>query len=108
MIGELSPGLILILGAVLVPFLPGRVRAVYMLALPVLAFAHVLTLQHGEFGQLRLLDLTLTTLRVDKLSLLFGYVFVLAILLGNIYAWHLDDTTSCLRTALAVAKNIGG
>jgi multicomponent Na+:H+ antiporter subunit D len=92
MIGEFSPGLILILGAVLVPFLRGPLRAVYMLALPVVAFAYLLSLQHGEFGQLHLLDLTLTTLRVDKLSLLFGYIFLIAMLLSIIYALHLDDS----------------
>ncbi len=37
MIADLPPGLILILGAILVPFLPGRLRQLYMLALPLLA-----------------------------------------------------------------------
>ncbi len=37
MIAELPPGLILILGALLILVLPGRLRQVYMLALPVLA-----------------------------------------------------------------------
>ncbi len=36
MIADLPPGLILILGAILVPLLPGRLRQLYMLALPVL------------------------------------------------------------------------
>ena len=35
---DVSPGLVLILGALLVPLLRGSVRPVYMLALPVLAF----------------------------------------------------------------------
>ena len=41
MIAELPTALILILGAALVPFVKGRVRAVYVLALPIAALAHV-------------------------------------------------------------------
>jgi multicomponent Na+:H+ antiporter subunit D len=92
MIGEISPGLILIAGAALVPLLAGRVRAVFMLTLPVLAFAYLIWLPVGQFGQVELFGLTLQTLRVDKLSLLFGYVFLIAALLGGIYSLHLRDT----------------
>jgi multicomponent Na+:H+ antiporter subunit D len=92
MIGEFSPGLILIAGGLLLPLLPERLRGTWLLALPVLAFAHLLTLSSGEFGQVQLLNLTLVTLRVDKLSLLFGYVFLIATFLAAIYALHLRDT----------------
>ena len=92
MTGELSPGLILIIGGLLLPLLPGRLRGTYLLALPVLAFAHLFTLPHGEFGQIQLLNLTLVTLRVDKLSLLFGYAFLIAAFLAAIFALHVRDT----------------
>ena len=72
MIGELNPGLILIIGALLIPVLPALLRAPYMLALPIIAFFHVLGLPMGELGQIQLFDMTLVTLRVDKLSLVFG------------------------------------
>ena len=38
------------------------------------------------------MGLSLVTLRVDKLSLLFGYVFLLAAFLGGLYALHVRDT----------------
>ena len=41
--------LIVILGAALVPLLRGRVRFVYSLLLPAVAFVWVLALPHGEF-----------------------------------------------------------
>jgi multicomponent Na+:H+ antiporter subunit D len=91
MTGEFSPGLILIIGALLVPLLPGRLRGLYLLALPLIAFGHLLTLPYGEFGHVEFLGLKLITLRVDKLSVLFGYVFLIAAFLGAIYAWHLRD-----------------
>ena len=38
MIAEIPPGLILILGAVLVPLLKGWARNIYMVALPIVLF----------------------------------------------------------------------
>jgi multicomponent Na+:H+ antiporter subunit D len=92
MTGEFPPGLILVLGALLVPLLPGRLRGAFMLALPVAAFFYLLSLPYGQLGQIQIFDLTLTTTRVDRLSLMFGYVFALAALIGMIFALHLKDT----------------
>jgi multicomponent Na+:H+ antiporter subunit D len=93
MIGSLlSPGLILILGAALVPLLRGRARSAYMLALPIVAFLHLLGLPHGEFGQIQLFGIELTTVRVDRLSVVFGYIFLIATFLGLLYALHVKDT----------------
>lgn len=91
MIGEVSPGLILIVGAFLVPVLRGHLRSAYMLALPVVAFWHLLGLPNGELGQTELFDLALVTLRVDQLSFIFGSIFLLAAFLGLIFALHVDD-----------------
>lgn len=88
--GELSPGLIVILGALLVPVLSGRLRAAWMLALPFVAFAQTLGLEHGLHGTVSLFDFELTTLRVDRLSLLFGYVFLIALLICVIFQLHAD------------------
>ena len=60
---EINPGLLLIVGALLIPFLPGIVRSVYMLALPIVAFLYLLGQPIGELGQIQLFDMTLTTLR---------------------------------------------
>jgi len=92
MIADFPVALIPILGSVLVPFLRGRVRAAYMILLPAAAFAWLLLLPYGEFAHYELFGQTLTAMRVDRLSLLFGYVFVIAILLGTIYALQVSDT----------------
>ena len=105
--GELNPGLVLIIGALLVPVLPGLVRSSYMLALPVVAFIHVLGLPIGELGQLQLFDMTLVTTRVDKLSLIFGYIFLLATLLGVIYALHVGDRVQHATGLIYAGSAIG-
>jgi multicomponent Na+:H+ antiporter subunit D len=84
---------LLILGAALVPLLRGRARAAWLLALPAAAFVWLLLLPHGEHGRFELLGYTLTTMRVDRLSLLFGYVFAIALFLGAIFALHVEDAT---------------
>lgn len=92
MISSLSPGLVLICGAALVPLLRGQLRAAYMLMLPLAALALTLSLPTGSHGEFELFGLALTPVRVDGFSLIFGYVFLIATFLGVIYALHLDDT----------------
>jgi len=84
---------LLIFGAALVPLLRGRLRAAWMLALPVAAFAWLLALPHGEFARFELMGHALTAMRVDRLSLLFGYAFLIATFLATIYALQVEDTT---------------
>jgi multicomponent Na+:H+ antiporter subunit D len=91
MIGSLSPALVLILGAVLVPFLGGRVRAVYMLALPVVGLAWLAALPDGEFGAFAFLGLEIVPVRIDAWSRMFGYIFFLATFLSVIYALHVRE-----------------
>ncbi|MGD9866866.1 MAG: Na(+)/H(+) antiporter subunit D [Hyphomicrobiales bacterium] len=88
---EISPGLVLVLGALLVPVLRGRARAIYTLALPVLAFAHLAMLPYGNFGEIQFLGLDLVTLRVDRLSSIFGFIFLIAAFVSVIYALHEED-----------------
>ena len=93
MIAELSPGLILIARRACSRRCCRRACGhCLMVVLPLVAFAHLLALPHGEFGQVQVMGLSLVTLRVDKLSLLFGYVFLLAAFLGGLYALHVRDT----------------
>lgn len=107
MIADLSPGLILVAGALLVPFLRGVVRSAWMLALPVVAFAHLAVLPAGEFGQIGLFGLTLTTVRVDALSRVFGYIFLVAALLGVIYSLHVRDTLQHVAGLVYAGSAVG-
>ena len=92
MISSLPPGLLLMLGACLLPLFPGRLKIGWMLALPVLSFLQLLQLPDGALIQFTLFDYTLTPVRVDRLSLIFGYVFHLAAFLSALYAAHVKDT----------------
>jgi multicomponent Na+:H+ antiporter subunit D len=87
----LSPALIIVVGAFVVPLLGHRLRNVYMLALPAVAFAVLLSMPDGDHGTLQYMGLELVTLRVDDWSRIFSYIFLLATALSVVYAWHIRD-----------------
>ena len=108
----LPPAAILLLGALLVPFLRGRVRSVYLLALPLAGLANVLALPEGEFNRLSLFSYELIGARVDKLSLLFGYLFHIAAFLGLLFSLRsrdpLQQTSALLYAGSAVGAVFAG
>ena len=91
MTANLIPGSVLIFGALLVPLIRGRLQSAYLLALPLLSLYFLLGLPYGEYGQISLFDYTLTSIRVDKLSFVFGIIFHFAAFLSVLYALHVRD-----------------
>lgn len=98
---------VLILGAAAVPLTRGALRRAYMLLLPVVTFALLFALPYGDYGQFSLLGHTLTLMRVDRLSLLFGYIFLIATLLIVIYSQHLEDTTQHVAGLVYAGSALG-
>jgi multicomponent Na+:H+ antiporter subunit D len=90
---DIPPFVVFFAGALAVGFTRGRVRQLLLLAIPVLGGLNLLGAEAGVHMQFEFLGYTLTPFRVDKLSLLFGYLFHLAAFIGFIYALHLkkDD-----------------
>jgi multicomponent Na+:H+ antiporter subunit D len=85
------PGLVLIAGACLLPLLGRRARRLVMVLSPALALLDCLLMEPGTYGALPFLGQELVFGRVDRLSLVFSYVFSLLTLIGMIYALHVDD-----------------
>ena len=93
MIEHIPPAIILILGALLIPLFRGPLKAGYMLLLPVLSLWHLWSIPPGEYWQLTLFDYSLTMLRIDRLSMVFGTIFHIAAFINVIYALHVKDDT---------------
>jgi multicomponent Na+:H+ antiporter subunit D len=104
----LPPGAILILGGLLAPLVPKSVRRWYVLALPVLGFAHLLSFDKGFVQTLVVFGYELTPVRVDGLSLVFGYVFFIAAILGGIYGFAVTDKIQQVAALTYVGSAIGG
>lgn len=92
MTSSMPPFLLFYLGALLVPFVQGRVRTGVILATPLISGLFLLSFDAGYISQLQILDYTLTPVRVDKLSLLFGYLFHIAAFIAAIFSLHVKDT----------------
>ena len=87
----LHPGVLLIVGAWLLPLLRGRTKRLVMVLLPAAALGTCIVMAPGTYGEVRFLGQELVFGRVDRLSLVFSYVFALLALLGMVYALHVDD-----------------
>ena len=94
MLGSIPPFLIFFAGALLIPFVRGLPRMALLLLLPILGGANVWAIQDGFQIQYELMGYTLTPMRADRLSLLFGYLFHLAALIAITYLLHLKREDS--------------
>jgi multicomponent Na+:H+ antiporter subunit D len=105
---ELPPFLLYFLVALLVSATSGLARKAILLATPIVAAAHIaLHLDAGMVSTYSLLEFELILLRVDKLSLLFAYLFCLASFLGSIFAWHVEDTKQQLAGLIYAGSALG-
>lgn len=109
---EFNPGLLLICGALAVPFLRGIGRSIFMLALPIICLIFVFSLENGNYGEALFLGFELQTLRVDQLSKLFGIIFCLAAFVCGLYALHDNDlvqqTTALIYAGSAIGAVFAG
>ncbi|WP_440997675.1 Na(+)/H(+) antiporter subunit D [Arhodomonas sp. SL1] len=107
MLEWIHPSLVLIAGALLLPFLEGRSRQIWQIALPAFVLLILLGLEPGEYGRLSVGALELLPGRVDKLSLVFAYVFGIILVVGNIYALHVDDWIQHVAAMVYAAGALG-
>jgi multicomponent Na+:H+ antiporter subunit D len=82
----LHPGLVLIVGALLLPLLRGSLRAIAIVALPLAVLVLVWRVPDGPVWQLHFLDHALAPLQGDRLSRLFATIFALMAAGGGLYA----------------------
>ena len=87
----IHPSFVLVAGGVLAALLRGRFASMVMVIAPVLGFYTVYQLEPGATSTSSLFGFDLTTASVDKLSLLFGYLFHLAAFIAGLYSFHLRD-----------------
>ena len=91
MIDWVHPGAVLIAGSILIPFFKGRVKQAYLLLLPALAFLSVLNMSEGVYGAYHIMGQELIFGRVDKLSLVFSYIFSLTAFISMCYGLNLKE-----------------
>ncbi|MEN8257848.1 MAG: Na(+)/H(+) antiporter subunit D [Thermodesulfobacteriota bacterium] len=106
----MHPAAILIVGALLLPFMQNPVvRRPFLIAIPVLTFLQVMVVNGapGTYGVVSWMDWMLTFGRVDNLSIIFGFIMSLMCCVGTIYGLHVKNPYEHMAAWLYVAGSLG-
>ena len=90
--GFIHPSLLLIAGALLLPFIRGPLRQPYLFLVPLLALGSVLLNSSltGHWAVVDFLDWQLVFGRVDKLATVFALIMAMMAVIGTLYGLHVD------------------
>ncbi len=105
--GWLHPSILLIGGALLIPFLRDRLQQGYRLLLSAVFLLAVWQTVPGIHASFNFLGLDLVPGRADKLSLVFAYVFSLITVIGTIYSLHVKDNVQHVSAYVYAAAAVG-
>jgi len=107
MIKAVPPALIFILGAMLIPLLKGKLKQAYILLVPTVAFLDIIHLNQGTSWVYHFLGYELIFCKVDRLSLVVGYIFVIIGFLAILYCLHIKEDGQHIAAFLYVGSSLG-
>lgn len=122
---QINPGLWVIIAGLICGVMPANpLRKALAIAAPILAAVMIFMIHDGAgpiegsdyygilAGQIDIGGITLTTLRIDSLSVVWAYLFCLAGLINAIYALHekswITDSSALVYTGAAIAGVLSG
>lgn len=101
------PALFFFLGALLLPLFRGRAKKALLLLIPVLSIVSVALMEYGLYGQYQFLNITGLFGRVDRLSMVFAWVFVIMSFLGALYSLHREEDGHHIAGFFYVGGSLG-
>jgi len=104
---SLPPFVLFFAAAPLLALARGWTRNGVLLLVPVASGVALLGAPEGQVLTLSLLGYELTPYRVDRLSLLFGYLFHLAAFIGVLFALHVQDRAQHVAAMLYAGSALG-
>lgn len=115
MIAWIHPGVVIVIGSLLLPFIKkNRLKKVYFVVLPLLVFLLLILTSFGLFGdtsfasgKIHFLDYTLVLCKVDKLSMVFAYAFTIVTVCINIYSLHIKKDAEYFPAMLYFGSTLG-
>ncbi|MDX1405381.1 MAG: Na(+)/H(+) antiporter subunit D [Woeseiaceae bacterium] len=96
-----------LIAAVLALVTRGPLRAAILLAAPLLGLVHLLDVPGGAGFSMSIMDLRLEPYRVDRLSLMFGYLFHIGAFLAVLFSLHVRDTMQQVTGILYAGSAVG-
>lgn len=107
MTGWIHPAAFFFIAAALLLFVKGKAKQGIILAAPALGFLSLLIAPEGDHGTTTFMGQQLIFGRVDRLSLIFGYIFTLMTFIGMTYALHLKDEKEHIAALLYAGSALG-
>ncbi len=119
MVEWIHPGVVILLGGLLIPFIRWRrVKLAYFLMLPLVGLGILILTSMGHFGsipswpeslykwRLPFLQYTLELVRINKLSMVFGYIYLIAAFCMNIYALRVKNDWEHVAAMVYVGSSL--
>jgi multicomponent Na+:H+ antiporter subunit D len=103
----IHPALVLLLGSLILPWVPVRFKKAYLLLVPVFAFLCVCFMAKGTYGEVRFLDWVLVFGRVDRLSAVFGFIVSLMGVVGTLYGLQVKENGQHMAAWIYAAGALG-
>src|SRR4030042_5820261 len=120
MIGWIHPGIVVFLGGLLIPFIKWRrIRLAYFLGLPLVGLTILVLTSIGIFGsippwpealykwRIPFLQYSLVLGKIDKMSMIFAYIYLLAPFCMNIYALRVKNAWEHAASMAYVGSALG-
>ncbi len=104
---ELPPFVLFFIGALIATITSGRLRGIIMLAIPIVSAINLWMMPEGIHLQLSFMEYQLSPYKIDKLSLMFAYVFHIAAVISITYSLHVKDTVQQVAGMLYAGSALG-
>jgi len=104
----IHPGFLFILAAAALPFVKPTWKVAIKLGVPVLGFFVLVLVSHGIHGVLPLLgQQEMIFGRVDKLSLIFGYMVAIGTFIGMVFSLHVKEDKEHMAALVYAGSAMG-
>ena len=120
MIGWIHPGIVVFIGGLLIPFIKWRrIRLAYFLGLPLVGLTILVLTSIGIFGsvpswpealykwRIPFLQYSLVLGKIDKMSMIFAYIYLIAAFCMNIYALRVKNHWEHVAAMAYVGSALG-
>ena len=103
----IHPAIFFFIGALILPLFRGKTKKFVILLIPALSIIDVALMMEGVYGSYSFLNANIIFGRVDKLSLVFAWVFTIMGLLGAIYSLHVEEDGHHMAAYFYIGASLG-
>jgi multicomponent Na+:H+ antiporter subunit D len=107
MTDPILPATIFILGGLLIPLFKGKVKSIFMLMIPVTGMINLIHIPAGAYHQVAFNEFSLTLLHIDRLNLVFGYIFHIIAFITTIYILNFKNDVEYVAGAVYAGAALG-